>query len=90
MQTLLAILLYMQLIQSPATYNQAYINQLETQYHVQIQIIMADPDQMDEVTQVYMPQTENIIVIGNTETSTAKPLRDFVCATDNDCLTKHQ
>ena len=80
----------MQLVQSPAVYNETYINNLELQNHVQIQIILNDPEQMDEVNQIYIPQAENIIVIGDTETSTAKPLRDFACATDNALLEKQQ
>lgn len=83
MQTLLAILLYMQLIQSPGTYSQSQIDQLEIQYQVQIQNIQNDPIQMQEVNEVYRPQTVSIIVIGHEETSAAKPLRDFACETDN-------
>lgn len=63
MNTILAILLYMQVIQCPGTYEQAQIDALQAQYQVQIQLIQNDAAQMQEVNSIYLPQVERGIVI---------------------------
>lgn len=63
METIIAILLYLQLIVSPGTYTDTYINQLETTHQVEINAVQADPAQMEVVNSVYLPQVSQVIVI---------------------------
>ncbi|MGZ5242588.1 MAG: hypothetical protein ACXWD4_01580 [Bacteroidia bacterium] len=90
MQTLLAILLYMQLIQSPGTYTQDHIDQLEIQHHAEIQIIMNDPAQMDEVNNVYMPEAPKIVIVPTDEAKLTKTSGYFLCEIDNTITSNRQ
>jgi hypothetical protein len=65
METILAILLYLQLIMSPGTYTDTYINQLETAHQVEIDAVQADPEQMEIVNSVYLPKVSQVIVIND-------------------------
>jgi len=82
MQTLLAILLYMHLIQSPGTYTQQYIDQLELQHQAEIQIIMNDPVQMNEVNTLYLIETPKVVIITPDEAMLTKPSGYFTCELD--------
>lgn len=83
MQTLLAILLYMQVIQSPGTYTQVHIDQLEMQHHAEIQIIMNDPVQMNEVNTFYLQEVPKIVIVRPDEGRLPKQSGYFLCETDN-------
>lgn len=65
MQLLLAILLYLQLIFSPGTYEESYIRLLEAQHQPEIQAVQNDPAQMDIVHAEYMEPANQVIVIDN-------------------------
>ncbi len=75
MHTLIAILLYMQVIQSPGTYHQSQIEQLQVQYHYQIVAIQNDPVQMQQVQQVYLPMAQDVIVISWPQDSRLTPFK---------------
>ncbi|RYZ99697.1 MAG: hypothetical protein EOP47_16100 [Sphingobacteriaceae bacterium] len=90
MNTLLAILLYMQLIQSPGTYNRAYIDQLEMQNHAQIQMILNDPIQMQDVNSTYLLQVPNIVILIPEEVRLPKTSGYFMCVTDYTLPGKYQ
>jgi hypothetical protein len=79
METLLAILLYMQLITSPAEYQKFYIDQLEIEHHYQIEQIKNDPALMMHINDVYLPRTADIIIICPDETKLNKKSSDFIC-----------
>lgn len=83
MNTLMAILLYMQVIQSPGVYTQAQIDQLQLQYQLEIQIIMNDNAQMHEVNSDYLPQVPNIVIIHPDETRLPISSDYFMCVSDN-------
>jgi len=83
MDTIIAILLYMQLLQSPGTYQQSQIDQLQAQYQHEINVIQNDPVQMQEVNQVYLPKVQDVIVIGWPDDARIETENNF-------CLTKSQ
>lgn len=63
METLLAILLYLQIIFSPGTYEKTYIDNLEIEHQTEIQNVQNNPEQMRIVNEVYLPQVEHVIII---------------------------
>lgn len=63
MQLLLAILLYLRFIVSPATYEKSYIDLLQQQHQSEIQSVQNDPAQMDIVNSQYMEPASQIIII---------------------------
>jgi hypothetical protein len=69
MQLLLAILLYLRFIVSPATYEKSHIDLLEQHHQPEIQNVQSDPQQMDLVQREYMGPASQIIVIdsGNSD-----------------------
>ncbi|RYD81875.1 MAG: hypothetical protein EOP53_05230 [Sphingobacteriales bacterium] len=73
METFIAILLYMQVIQSPGMYHQSHIDQLNTQFFTQINAIQNDPQQMIQVNQVYLPKVQDVVIIGWPDEAYVKP-----------------
>jgi hypothetical protein len=67
MELILAILLYLHVIVSPATYTKTYIDQLQVEYQDQINKVEADPVQMQIVNDQYMPQVNGIVIIDGGE-----------------------
>lgn len=66
-QIIIAIMLYLQIIVSPATYNLSDLKALEQQHHAEIEAVRNDPGQMNVVEDVYVPRTEEVIIIYDTE-----------------------
>ena len=66
METVIAILLYLQLIFSPGTYKQSYINRLQYENQARIDEVQRDPAQMEIVDQQYRPQVKGVVIINDT------------------------
>jgi hypothetical protein len=66
-QLILAIMLYLGIITAPNTYHLKQLKGYETQYAVAISDVQGDPSQMVTVQQDYMPMTEEIIIIDDTQ-----------------------
>ena len=67
MQILLEILLYLQLIFGPGTYQESEIESLETINQPQISLIQSDVLQLDAIHQQYGVQASQIIVVDDKE-----------------------
>ena len=65
MDTLLTVLLYMNMIHSPGTYNLSYINQQAIDYQTSIQTIETDPVQMQAVWNSEEPLISGIVIIND-------------------------
>ena len=63
MQILLAILLYLHIINPGNTYYQSFINNENLLLAPSIELIEDDPDQMDTINNVYYPQVDTIVII---------------------------
>jgi hypothetical protein len=63
MNLLLAVLLYLNVITSPGTYNLSYINTEGNTLQTQVQQTEADTAKMTIINTVYLPRVNDIVII---------------------------
>ncbi|MDZ4840047.1 MAG: hypothetical protein SGJ04_08575 [Bacteroidota bacterium] len=63
MNTIIGILLYLQVIASPSTITSSEIQRDRIRYHNQIEAIRVNPIQVNQILHDFQPQIDNIIII---------------------------
>ncbi len=65
MNAILAILIYLNVLTPGNTYYQSDINDTINSLSSQIELIESDPDQMDTIDDVFLPEVPSIIIIND-------------------------